>query len=446
MRLFVIIVLVIFAPSLGSGQPKLRQSIGVNSLPRDSESICPLGSYSTDPTNVGLSVGDTAFDFTLYDVSGNPTSLSEILSRGKPVMLVDGSYTCGIFRSYISSINDIVSMYGQRITTLLIYTAEAHPNIDPSLYPGPEEAAADSANRAAHILYRQPKNYAERKSIARDMQNATFINAPILLDAPCNQWFLTYGPAPNIAYIIDTHGIIRYKEPWFNYAGLLAWNDIDALLNNTAASEEADTGIVSFRITTNDTIYTTTGRTVALGGLLVNQTDEDAIILIDRSTGPNMPEGWETSICTNVCLNSYIDSSVVTVAAHSTQDVTIYFYVGAAPGTGSVFLHLANKNVSSNTFDVSLACVASAESDVRSAQNLSRSLITIVPNPVSSLWSIYGANTYTAIRIYDMLGRIVFNSNAAGDYPSSSLAQGIYRVQLLSPANVVVGETTLVKQ
>jgi hypothetical protein len=445
MRFFFISVIVIIGSSIVQGQPKLRQSIGVNSLPQDADSICQLGMYSPDPTNAGLKVGDTAYDFTLYDASGNPTTLSAILSLGKPVLLIDGSYTCGIFRNSIPAINDVASTFGQYVTTLLIYTAEAHPTIDPSPYPNPQDWIADSLNRQEHVLYRQPKTYGERKSIASDLISAHWINAPILFDAPCNQWLLMYGPAANIAYLIDEQGIIRFKEPWFNAGRQPTANDIQELLSNDYQSNKSDTGVISFQYLTQDTVYSTTNKTVTLGGKLINSTGADAIVQIERHN-EKMPKDWQTAICTDICLSANIDTTFVQIPAHSTQDMTIYFYVGATSGTGDVLVHFGNENILSNSYEITLTCVANAVQSVSIQQNVSTPQIFIVPNPVFEKWSVKGATNYSAIRICDILGRIVYSATAANEYTSQVLAQGVYRVQLLSATNEVVAETTLIKR
>ncbi len=48
--------------------------------------------FSGDFDSVGLSVGETAIDFTLKDVDGNTVSLRGLLSE-KPVVMVFGSFT-----------------------------------------------------------------------------------------------------------------------------------------------------------------------------------------------------------------------------------------------------------------------------------------------------------------------------------------------------------------
>ena len=59
-----------------------------NDLIRDSKRTKRSGDFDT----VGLTIGETAVDFTLKDVDGNTVSLRSLLSE-KPVVMVFGSFT-----------------------------------------------------------------------------------------------------------------------------------------------------------------------------------------------------------------------------------------------------------------------------------------------------------------------------------------------------------------
>ncbi len=59
-----------------------------NDLIRDIERTIRSGDFD----NVGLTIGETAVDFTLKDVDGNTVSLRGLLSE-KPVVMVFGSFT-----------------------------------------------------------------------------------------------------------------------------------------------------------------------------------------------------------------------------------------------------------------------------------------------------------------------------------------------------------------
>ena len=60
----------------------------LNDLARDIKRTRRSGGFD----NVGLTIGETAVDFTLKDVDGNTVSLRGLLSE-KPVVMVFGSFT-----------------------------------------------------------------------------------------------------------------------------------------------------------------------------------------------------------------------------------------------------------------------------------------------------------------------------------------------------------------
>ena len=62
----------------------------------------------------------------------------------------------------------------------------------------------------------QPSTYEERVTQASEMAKQLGITVPILIDEMDNPVWCTYGPAPNIAYLIGTDGIIREKLGWYD--------------------------------------------------------------------------------------------------------------------------------------------------------------------------------------------------------------------------------------
>lgn len=48
------------------------------------------------------------------------------------------------------------------------------------------------------------------------MVNELKITVPVLIDGVDNALWCTYGPAPNIAYLIDRDGAVVEKQGWYN--------------------------------------------------------------------------------------------------------------------------------------------------------------------------------------------------------------------------------------
>jgi len=104
--------------------------------------------------------------------------------------------------------------YGDRIHFIIIYIIEAHPIGSPSPYSGrewPSSASTDTEDNPRT----QPMTYQERVYVASEMIQEIGITVPVLIDEIDNRVWCTYGPAPDIAYLIDRDGIIVEKQGWY---------------------------------------------------------------------------------------------------------------------------------------------------------------------------------------------------------------------------------------
>ena len=163
-------------------QPALLPSIGIGALPADSDPICPLPFQTPPITSCGRPEGEQAADFTLFDVDGNAFNLESALLQGKPVLVISSSYTCPVFRNKVPVINDVVATYGSQITTIVVYTPEAHPYLDISPYFGAVNTGQENIN--AGILYEQPETYGERKAVLQELLDSMQIVRPSTSTAP----------------------------------------------------------------------------------------------------------------------------------------------------------------------------------------------------------------------------------------------------------------------
>jgi hypothetical protein len=322
----------------------LLPSIGLAALPADSEAICYAPWYLGGFAQTGLQEGDTAADFTLYDLNGNAVNLASELAQ-KPVLLVAASWTCPVFRAKIPVINDIAANYGNDVTTLVIYELEAHPVVDTSAYFGYVNPGSQNLN--AGITYRQPTTYGERKAIAQDMLDSLPISAPVLMDGPCNEFWAHYGPAPNNAYLIDTNGIVFAKHPWFDKFPEDIYCDLDSLLGNPGACATAATGTFAWTLDGPNIVYGSPGTTLAAHGWLINNSSTDAEILMAKNQ-EILPAGWASSMCVDVCYPSTTDSATILLPAGDSAWYTMYFYTDQGADTGRVQMHFRNVNVPGN--------------------------------------------------------------------------------------------------
>jgi len=413
-------------------QPVLKPGIGIGALPSDADSICYapwyLGSFYTS----GLQAGDTAADFTLYDLNGDSLNLRDALGHGRPVLLVAGSYTCPVFRSKVDVINDVVAMYGGQLDVYVIYTIEAHPDSDTSVYFGYVNPTTQNIQQG--VLYRQPLNYGERKQIVTDMLSSMSISARVFIDGPCNNWWSFYGPAPNNAYLLDTDGIVYSKHGWFDRFPDNIYCAIDSLLGTSSGNCTAHGGnsTYTFQYLSSDTVYGPEGSTISVDAQLTNTGTDDILIHAQRIEN-QLPPGWATSMCIDVCYSTSTDSVVFLLPAGSIQPVHVYFYTTMDTGTGHVKLGFKNLDIITNNNFMHAFGITSSPTGILNATG--SEAFSISPNPAYNKLCVYsGSSLNSVVEIFSIMGKRMLHSENQPVIDISEFPGGIYFVK--TPAGV----------
>lgn len=393
-----------------NAQSILKPFIGVDYLPGDNTPICPIPLYLGSFDNSGLFEGDTIPDFQLFSPDGAPFRISEKLALGKPVLLVNGSYTCPVFRGKVPALNQIVAAYNDQVTICVIYTVEAHPDIDISPYFGTVNTGAPNIN--AGILYRQPTTYGERLDVVKDMQQAMSINAPIYVDGPCNQWWSVFGPAPNNAYLIDPNGIVVAKHGWFNRSPDDMTCDIMKYFdpNASCGSTGGQTGMFTFSLS-NDTIaYGLPGETVYVEAELKNPSTYPVNIEVKRMI-ENVPAGWMTAMCIDICYAPSVDYTTIQIPANSTQLFIMDFFTDPLlPGKGMAQIGFRNLQALNNKFTSRM--YASTEQVSSAPTALGTDLTaTVFPQPAKDVAWLKLPDGFTGngalLQLFDLNGRML---------------------------------------
>tara|TARA_Y100000310_G_C20214202_1_gene592781 strand:+ start:249 stop:623 length:375 start_codon:yes stop_codon:yes gene_type:complete len=107
------------------------------------------------------------------------------------------------------------SDYDGRVQFIIIYGVEAHPVGSACPYTGEEWKTSASHDKGGNPLT-QPATYQERVAQSTQMVRELGITIPVLIDEMDNPLWCTYGPAPNIAYLIDSDGKIIGKQGWYD--------------------------------------------------------------------------------------------------------------------------------------------------------------------------------------------------------------------------------------
>ncbi len=438
------------------GQIGLLPHIGLNGEPNDQDTVCPIplflgGGFDT----TGYSAGESVPDFTLYGPNGDIFSLSGSLAQGRPVLLIAGSYTCPVFRNKAAAINQVVATYGNAIEAVVVYTLEAHPT-DPSPYFGTVNVTA--ANQQAGILYAQPTTYGARKAIVADMASAMPLDAPIYLDGPCNEWWSHFGPAPNNAYLIDTNGRVFAKHDWFNRLPLDIFQDIDDLLGLNNGGVPTWNGSFTYTLSVDSIVRGIPGETLYVSGELRNNSPTEGVAIIVGRLLENVPAGWTTALCTDICNDYRVDFDTVYLLPNATLSVSMDFMTDPLlPGQGMVRMGFRNLFYPNNRFIQN--CYASTEATglfETTSTGAAEQLVRTYPNPCPkggllrvSIAEGVGEAVRLLVSIADQQGRIRWlgtqrQGNALLTAQLPEMTGGVYVLSLWDESGMVaIGHTLL---
>lgn len=161
----------------------------------------------------GIQAGEKLPDLTLHTLQGESVALSAYW-HDKPVLFVNGSYTCPVARRKVPEAADLAQLYKGRLNVVAIYVFEPHPKGDPSPYTGEEWVTF--WNIFAGILHRQPRTLDERLELASLFNEHIEMKLPLLVDAMDNRYWTTLGEGPNQAILVDQQGEVIFKLGWFH--------------------------------------------------------------------------------------------------------------------------------------------------------------------------------------------------------------------------------------
>ena len=414
------VTLFVFFGKFAEGQ--LLPSIGLNAMPADNASLCNIPWYLGSFYTSGLSEGSFAHDFKLYDVNGDSLVLSQKLATGKPVLLIAGSLTCPVFMGKIPVINQVVSTYGNQVQVYIIYTLEAHPT-DTSVYFGYVNVGTQNIN--AGILFPQPTTYGMRKHMVDTMSYWSTVNAPIFIDGPCNQWWSTFGPAPNNAYLIDTNGKIFAKHGWFHRNNDNIFFDIDSLLGINSGLCNANAAAGSFQVQVLNSFGSgNAGSIIYDYANLINNSNDNVTIGI-KKLQKNLPPTWQTAFCADVCYSPSDDSITVMVPANDTLLFSLDFITTIPADSGSVNVGFRNATDYNNQFSVKFRASTYPASI---SQIESKSQFEIYPNPVDQFLFLPKKIEKGSLRVLNVMGELQQIQFFSDKIDVSGVSSGIYYI------------------
>jgi len=416
-----LILIAFVLPLLIKAQVQLLPSIGIGSLPNDTDSVCPIVPRAQGNPWTQVHVGDTMADFTLWDINGDSVTLSEMLNSGKRVLMVAGSYTCPIFRNHMPDLNAVAAQFGNQIECFAVYEVEAHPT-------GSAQPSSGNLN-PSNPPYNQSNTYGERKSNLQDLLNGANgppagnyipvpVSVPIYIDGPCNEWWQYYN-GPNNAYLIDTNGVLFAYHNWFNNSNppngqpTNIWCDIDSLLGVNSGGCSQITGLngaFNFQLKNTSTItsYGNPGDVIDIFGELINTSNDGVQVNIQRVINNLPSNSWESSMCITFCLPASQDTTSAIIAANDTIDFSFHFFtdpVMVGPDTGRARVRFTNANGSQQAIMQPYKGITYA-----STSNIDEtfSKVLVYPNPSNGVLYIESDfSENSVLQITDLLGKSI---------------------------------------
>jgi hypothetical protein len=386
-------------------QPQLLPSITQAQSPLPSDSICHIPVFQGNFQNTGFAIDDLVADFKLYTPEGNSLQLSKALAAGTPVLLVNGNYTCPVWRNKYKAMEEMALWYGDLLQVYIVYTVEAHPIIDPSPYSG--QVWVTSNNYQDGVLFPQPKTWGERAAIAQQMIEDMQINLPVLLDDPCNNWWTYFGPAPNNAYLIRPDGIVAAKHGWFHRSPANMWCDIDALLGTKApkCNPINYNGTFAFELTGPEKISGQPGDILEGKGLLKNLSNTNHVEVRMRKVQVDAPKEWGTALCADICYATDVEETDIVLTPGEALPFIFYFYTGDSPDSAYALIRFNNLNLMGNTADQEFW--AATEATTATHMPASVRELQLWPNPATDFLYLDGEAPPpgSKLSIYNLAGQ-----------------------------------------
>jgi Flp pilus assembly protein TadD len=154
------------------------------------------------PPDLSPLVGHPAPDVELLRPDGTSFRLSSL--RGRPLVLVLGSYTCPQLRHGAPAVNRLHERYAGRARFLLAYLREAHPA---------GEAWESTINRREGIRLAEARTLAERGEHAELCRRELKIPYAAVLDGLDGRAEAAFSAFPSRVFVIDAAGTVTFSSP-----------------------------------------------------------------------------------------------------------------------------------------------------------------------------------------------------------------------------------------
>ena len=166
------------------------------------------------PTDTSASLIDERFKpgadapaFTIKTTDGKPVSLSRY--RGKPTVILFGSFTSPTFRDKAPVFDAMRKDYRNKANFIVVYTREAYPNNEWEVQRNIED----------QIRVGQHTTIEERTRLAKLTAEGMKLEMDVLVDEMDDGVAKAYDAMPNGCVVLDAQGKIVRKQKWADAYG-----------------------------------------------------------------------------------------------------------------------------------------------------------------------------------------------------------------------------------
>ena len=212
-------------------------NLGWNSQPNDTCSVA-LPNYMGDFGDFGngYATGDTVADFKVYDFFGQQLHLYSEFEENKPIILINGSVTCGRFNDFFDpnilaqdflSSRQYVLDHENDFNWIFIYGMEAHPTDGACPSNCPPIITVDTT------AYQHPDYHYRRYALYNWMQSDEHdFPFKMYCDNPDNAVYETFFARPFGILILNCDGTVMHSGEWANSWILQNFSVLDDLIQS----------------------------------------------------------------------------------------------------------------------------------------------------------------------------------------------------------------------
>lgn len=148
-------------------------------------------------------VGELAPDFELKTADGQESVRLSSFRGKKPVVLIFGCFSCGNYRTYSETLEEMYRQRKDDVEFLRVYVREAHPS---------DQQKPTETNSKANILVKQPTSFVERCTVAGQCLATLNIKGLLVVDELDNHVGRAYGGWPDRLYVINRDGRVTFRS------------------------------------------------------------------------------------------------------------------------------------------------------------------------------------------------------------------------------------------